>query len=102
MQNMRTRITYSLALAGCLAALPVARAQVPAPPPPPIPAIPGVPVVPAPVVAAPNNLWSFLLPQPAQCAALKAHFCASPLGMMVGAAGMPMQAFSGGLLGNCC
>jgi hypothetical protein len=53
-------------------------------------------------VATPNNLWSFLFPTPAQCAALKLHFCASPLGLMTSAAGMPMAAFTGGLLGNCC
>ena len=102
---MRTRISFPLALTGCLVSLSLARAQVPAIPaatPPALPAIPGAPPPPLPPVAPPNNLWSFLFPTPAQCAQCKAHFCASPLGQITAAMGQPMAAFTGGLFGNCC
>jgi hypothetical protein len=84
-----------------------ARGQVAAP----AAAVPAVPVAAAPVAAAPaaaapaaapSNLWTFLCPSPEQKAACKAKFCASTFGQLISNSMLPLGAFTGGVIPNCC
>jgi hypothetical protein len=99
-----TRAGLALALSFTTAVSAWAQPALPGAPP----ALPGAappPVLGAPVAApaaAPPNIWSMLCPSAAQKASCKLAFCASPLGQMASAAGAPLAAMSGGLLGNCC
>jgi hypothetical protein len=96
---MNRRVLGGAALAVLLFTQPPLNAQAPAPA---VPAAPIVPPTTTPAPAAPNNLWSFLCPTPAQCAACKQKLCASPLAQFMGSALAPARALSGGLLPKCC
>lgn len=52
--------------------------------------------------AAPCNLWSFLLPTPAQRQSLCNCICASPMGQMANNMLKPVSLFSGGLVPGIC
>lgn len=88
------RIAWGLTC--CLLSLllvPVASAQVAAP------AIPAAPAAPASAAAAGGVIGSLCT----CCKSLKASFCASPLGGLLGNALKPLSALSGGLVpGGCC
>jgi hypothetical protein len=52
--------------------------------------------------AAPNNIWSKLCMTPEQKAACRDWFCNSPFGKIYSSMLLPVSAFSGGLITDCC
>jgi hypothetical protein len=94
-----------LVMSGGLA--PVAWAQLPGVGAPPGAAplgagpVAGAPAAPAPA-AGPTNILSLICATPDQIAALKAKFCACPLGQMLNNTMRPLNALSGGMLPPCC
>jgi hypothetical protein len=65
----------------------------------PLPPLSGVA---PPAVAPPANLWSFLLPTPAQKEACKAKLCNSPFVQLLNGATKPLSFATGGLIGPLC
>lgn len=65
----------------------------------PLPPLSGVT---PPPVAPPANLWSFLLPTPAQKEACKAKLCNSPFVQLLNGATKPLSFATGGLIGPLC
>jgi hypothetical protein len=119
--NWGTQRHWSAVLGMLIGLTGVARAQVGGLPPlpsAPAPAVPGVPAasavpgaagtagaVPAAPAAPQQNLWSFfcLTPdQKASCEATKQKFCQSQFGQLIQNSMLPVGAFTGGLVPQCC